>query len=116
MKALTEEQFVIMEMRMILEFLKSLKEWEGEPHFIEDYAEEVGGITLHKEWRDLMLAQGREVSKERMIWKTLPDKDKELDIKLCQRVLQHFISKLEVQLEMLIKSKLIEIKQDKSDG
>ena len=44
------------------------------------------GRDVHREWRDGMLAQGRDVAPERMTWETLDQRDRDLDDGIAARL------------------------------
>lgn len=48
--------------------------------------ERLTGRDVHREWRDGMLAQGREVAPERMSWETLDQRDRDLDDGIAARL------------------------------
>jgi hypothetical protein len=43
----------------------------------------ITGRDVHREWRDGMLAQGRDVAPERMAWDTLDQRDRDLDDRIA---------------------------------
>jgi hypothetical protein len=52
----------------------------------EDEGRRITGRDVHREWRDGMLAQGREVAPERMAWDTLTQQDRDLDERIAARL------------------------------
>jgi len=46
---------------------------------LAQYAKSRGAYEVWRSWVVAMLTQGREVTKERLDWSTLPDRDKDLD-------------------------------------
>lgn len=46
----------------------------------------ITGRDVHREWRDGMLGQGREVAPERMNWDTLDQRDRDLDDLIAARL------------------------------
>jgi hypothetical protein len=66
--------------------------WEEIDRIIGQFTALDGAMQLWKSWRDTMIKQGREVSKERMEWDTLSDDDKILDAQVAFDVITDFMS------------------------
>lgn len=57
-----------------------------------------GAKAVHRQWRDSMLAQGREVAPERMEWETLSEQDKHLDFEIAVEVVMVWAKYVETTL------------------
>jgi hypothetical protein len=56
----------------------------------EEFAKEVGGIEVHRAWRDEMYSQCREVDTDRQVYATLSKEDKELNAGIAAHVVVQF--------------------------